>query len=280
MKFGSFELFILSDGMFRLDGGAMFGVVPRVLWEKLNPPDASNRILMGLNCLLVRTPHDLILVDTGIGNLYNEKFASMFAVDKSTNLQKGLANLGVRPADITKVILTHLHFDHCGGNGIRDVSGKIRPTFPNATYYVQQGEFEYAQHPDPRSKGSYLSYNWEAVVASGQMQFITGDREIVPGVQVEVTGGHTRDHQIVKVQSGDRTACFLADLVPTNSHLKTTYVMAYDLYPKTTMEVKERVLKQALQEQWLLIFEHAPKIKAGYLKEVEGKTQIEKVEVK
>ncbi len=280
MKFGNFELFVISDGTFRLDGGAMFGVVPRVLWEKLSPPDASNRILMGLNCLLIRTPRDLILVDTGIGNLYNEKFASMFGVDKSTNLLQGLANLGIRPADITKVILTHLHFDHCGGNCIRDANGQIKPTFPNAMFYFQQGEFEYAQDPDPRSKASYLAYNWEAVVASGQMQFITGDREIVPGVEIEITGGHTRDHQIVKVHTNGRTACFLADLAPTDLHLKTTYVMAYDLYPKTTMEVKERVLKQALREQWLLIFEHAPRVSAGYLKEVDGKIQVERVEVK
>ncbi len=278
MDFEDFKLFVLSDGFFHLDGGAMFGVVPKVLWEKLNPPDEFNRIRLGLNCLLIKTAAENILVDTGIGTIYNEKFASMFGIEKPTNLLQGLAAFDLKPEDITKVILTHLHFDHAGGNCWKDESGQIHPTFSNATYFVQRGELEYAKNPDPRSKGSYFPHNWQPLEASGQLEIIAGDCEIVPGVSVQVTGGHTRDHQIIKVQSEGRTACFLADLVPTDSHLKTAYVMGYDLYPKTTMEVKEKVLQQALHENWLLIFEHAPKVRAGYLKEADGKLVVEKVD--
>ncbi len=279
MKFGEFELFVLSDGLFKLDGGAMFGVVPKVLWEKTNPANGSNRILLGLNCLLIKTPTDLILVDTGIGWHYDEKFASIYGIDKSTDLIKSLDEHGFSPQDITKVILTHLHFDHCGGNVYKNQEGSLSPTFPNAIYLVQKGEMEYAKNPDPRSKGSYLAHTWEPVEASGQLQLITGNQEIVPGVEVFVTGGHTRDHQIVIIRSGEQVACFLADLVPTSSHLKTPYVMAYDLYPKTTMEMKEKILKQATSEHWLLFFEHAPRIKAGYIYEKEGKPYLEKVEI-
>lgn len=279
MKFGDFELFVLSDGKFKLDGGAMFGVVPKVLWEKTNPPNAMNRIEMGLNSLLIKTHDDIVLVDTGIGENYTEKFIKMFEIDKSANLLKSLNSIALKSDDVTKVVLTHLHFDHCGGNCSKDESGELKPTFLNATYYFQQDEFEYAKKPDPRSRGSYLGQNWQAIEASGQLQLISGNQEIIPGVEVFTTGGHTQNHQIVKVHSDGKTACFLADLVPTDSHLKTTYVMGYDLYPKTTMEMKEKVLKQALQENWLLIFEHAPSVKGGYLTENEGKLRVEEIEI-
>ena len=279
MKFGDFELFVLSDGKFKLDGGAMFGVVPKVLWEKTNPPNEMNRIEMGLNSLLIKTNDDIVLVDTGIGDNYNEKFFEMFEIDKPTSLLKSLNSRSLKPDDITKVVLTHLHFDHCGGNCAKGEGGELKPTFPNATYYFHQDEFEYAKKPDPRSRGSYLAQNWQAIEALGQLQLISGNQEIIPGVEVFTTGGHTQNHQIVKVHSDGKTACFLADLVPTDSHLKTAYVMGYDLYPKTTMEMKEKVLKQALQENWLLIFEHAPSVKGGYLTEKEGKLRIEEVEI-
>ncbi len=279
MKFGDFELFVLSDGKFKLDGGAMFGVVPKVLWEKTNPPNEMNRIEMGLNSLLIKTNDNIVLVDTGIGENYNEKFFEMFEIDKSNSLLKGLNSISLKPDDITKVVLTHLHFDHCGGNCSKREGGKLKPTFPNATYYFHQDEFEYAKKPDPRSRGSYLAQNWQAIEESDQLQLISGNQEIVPGIEVFTTGGHTQNHQIVKVHSDGKTACFLADLAPTDSHLKTAYVMGYDLYPKTTMEMKERVLKQALQENWLLIFEHAPSVKGGYLTEEEGKLRIEEVEI-
>ncbi len=280
MQFGDFEIHLVSDGMFRLDGGAMFGVIPKVLWQKTDPPNEMNRILLGLNCMLIKTRDDVILVDTGIGENYSDKFKTMFEIDHSAgNLLQGLAGLGITPPQVTKVVLTHLHFDHSGRNCTEDDAGNLVPTFPNAIYYFQQGEFEYAQNPDARSRGSYLPQNWDAVVAAGQLELLSGAAEIVPGVEVEIASGHTKYHQIVKVKSQGKTAAFLADLVPTSSHLKTPYVMGYDLYPKTTMEVKERILGLALAEKWLLLFEHAPRVRAGYLQEEDGKIQLKKVDI-
>ena len=200
MKFGEFELFVVSDGTFRLDGGAMFGTIPKVLWERTNPADDRNRILMGLNCLLIRTPTENILVDTGLGNAYNEKFAFLYGVDKSqTELLRSLAAAGVQAADINKVILTHLHFDHAGWNCFqvedsRNGEGdeEFKPTFPNAVYYINQGELAYAKEPDPRSKPSYLPHTWEPLERRGQVELISGDEEVAPGVADPVcTGTHT-----------------------------------------------------------------------------------------
>jgi glyoxylase-like metal-dependent hydrolase (beta-lactamase superfamily II) len=268
MKFGEFELFIVSDGTFRLDGGAMFGTIPKVLWEKTNPADDRNRILLGLNCLLIRTPTESILVDTGLGAVYDEKFAFLYDVDKAeTDLLRSLLRLRVRAEDITKVILTHLHFDHCGGNCIQDGSGELIPTFPNAVYYINQDELAYAKQPDPRSRPSYLPHTWEPLETRGKVVLTSADEEIMSGITVMSSPGHTQNHQSIMVRSGGLTACFLADLVPTPSHLKTNYVMGYDLFPKSTMENKKRVLKRAQGENWLLIFEHSPDVKAGYLTE-------------
>ena len=268
MKFGELELFVVSDGTFRLDGGAMFGTIPKVLWERTNPADDRNRILMGLNCLLIRTSTENILVDTGLGNAYDEKFAFLYGVDKSqTELLRSLAAAGVQAADISKVILTHLHFDHGGGNCFQEGNGEFKPTFPNAVYYINQGELAYAKDPDPRSSPSYLPHTWEPLEKRGQVALTSGDEEIASGVTVLPAPGHTPNHQIVTMRSGEMTACFLADLVPTPSHLKTHYVMGFDLDPLTTMKNKEPVLKQARAENWLLIFEHSSDIKAGYLTE-------------
>ena len=268
MKFGELELFVVSDGTFRLDGGAMFGTIPKVLWERTNPADDRNRILMGLNCLLIRTSTENILVDTGLGNAYDEKFAFLYGVDKSqTELLRSLAAAGIQAADISKVILTHLHFDHGGGNCFQEGNGEFKPTFPNAVYYINQGELAYAKDPDPRSSPSYLPHTWEPLEKRGQVALTSGDEEIASGVTVLPAPGHTPNHQIVTMRSGEMTACFLADLVPTPSHLKTHYVMGFDLDPLTTMKNKEPVLKQARAGNWLLIFEHSSDIKAGYLTE-------------
>ena len=268
MEFGEFELFVVSDGTFRLDGGAMFGTIPKVLWERTHPADERNRILMGLNCLLIRTPTENILVDTGLGDAYDEKFAFLYGVDKSeTELLRSLAAAGVQAADISKVILTHLHFDHAGGNCFREGDGEFRPTFPNAVYYINQGELAYAKEPDPRSKPSYLPYTWEPLERGEQVVPISGEVEVAPGVTILPAPGHTPNHQIVTVKSSGLTACFLADLVPTPSHLKTHYVMGFDLDALTAMKNKEWVLKQAQGENWLLVFEHSSGVKAGYLTE-------------
>jgi glyoxylase-like metal-dependent hydrolase (beta-lactamase superfamily II) len=277
MQFGNFQIHLISDGHFKLDGGAMFGVVPKALWQKTNPADESNRIQLGLNCLLIQTDSDLILVDTGIGSLYDEKFARIYGVDKSTDLLSGLAQLGHQPQDVSKVILTHLHFDHCGGNCCLDAnSGQLTAAFPNAVYYFNRKEFEYAVDPDPRSKASYLPHNWQSLQSADQIAWLEGDSEVVSGIQTIVTGGHTGNHQIVRVTSAGETACFLADLVPTESHLKIPYVMGYDLFPCTTMQMKQKVLEQAVDEQWLLLFEHTPDQCAGYLSVQDGKYSLKR----
>jgi glyoxylase-like metal-dependent hydrolase (beta-lactamase superfamily II) len=277
MKFGDLEIFILSDGYFRLDGGAMFGVVPRVLWEKNDPPDEKNRILLGLNALFIFRGKEKILIDAGIGDKFDVKFGGIFGVQREQTLLDQLATRGFKPEDVTHVILTHLHFDHIGWSTRRHAAGEIVPTFPNATYFCQRGEFEYAMNPDARSKASYIQENFMPLKEHGVLQFLKGSGEILPGVEGFVTGGHTRDHTIVKVHTAGKIVCFLADLVPTPSHLKTPYVMGYDLYPAQTMEVKPKVLRQAFEEQWLLVFEHAARIKAGYLKQVEGNWKMEEV---
>lgn len=277
MKFGDIQIFALTDGLFRLDGGAMFGVVPRVLWEKNDAPDEKNRILMGLNCLLVIRDDERILIDAGVGDKFDAKFGGMFGVHREKTLLDQLAGRGLQPENITHVILTHLHFDHIGWSTRRNAGGEVVPTFPNATYFCQRGEFEYALNPDPRSKASYIQNNFVPLKEHGVLQFLEGNGEILPGIDGFVTGGHTRDHMIVKVHCAGKIVCFLADLVPTTSHLKTPYVMGYDLYPAQTMAMKPKVLQQAFEEQWLLVFEHAPRIKAGYLKEVESNWKVEQV---
>lgn len=280
MKFGDLDIFILSDGSFRLDGGAMFGVVPRVLWERNDPADEQNRILLGLNVLLVMRGNDRILVDTGIGDKFDEKFTSMYGVQRKRTLLDELGALDVRPEDITHVIMSHMHFDHIGWNTRRNTAGEMVPTFPRAIYFAQRGEYEVANNPDARSRASYLQWNWEALEKSGQLHLLEGTCDVLPDIESFITPGHTLYHTIVKVKSAGKTVTFLADLVPTTSHLKTPYVMGYDLYPKLTMETKPKVLQQAFEEQWLLVFEHAPRVKAGYLQKVEDNWQVEPVDVR
>ncbi len=279
MKLGDTEIHLVSDGTFRLDGGAMFGVVPKVLWQKLEPPDEQNRILMGLNCLLVLQGERKVLIDTGIGDKFDEKFAKIYAVNHEKTLLQNLAELGLQPADITHVIMSHMHFDHIGWNTRYDAEGNLVATFPNATYFVQRGEYEVANHPDARSRASYLKWNWEPLEKSGQLEFMEGNSEPVPNIESVVTGGHTQYHTIVKVKTSGGIVGFLADLVPTPSHLKTPYVMGYDLFPLQTMEVKPRVLEQAFAEKWLLVFEHSAHVRAGYLQKIDNKWQIEPVEI-
>jgi len=280
MKFGDIDIFVLSDGLFRLDGGAMFGVVPRVLWERTDPADEKNRILLGLNALLVIRGKEKILIDTGIGDKFDEKFGSMFGVQREKTLLDHLAALDIRPEDITHVIMSHMHFDHIGWNTRRNTGGEIVPTFPKAIYFAQRGEYEVANNPDERSRASYLKWNWEALEKSSQLHLLDGTCEALPGIESFIAPGHTLYHTIVKVKSVGKTAAFLADLVPTTSHLKTPYVMGYDLYPKLTMETKPKILQQAFEENWLLIFEHAPRIKAGYLTKIDNNWKVEPVEVR
>ncbi|MDZ7268525.1 MAG: MBL fold metallo-hydrolase [candidate division KSB1 bacterium] len=279
MTFGDLDIFLLSDGTFRLDGGAMFGVVPRVLWERHDPPDERNRILLGLNALLIMRGREKILIDCGIGDKFDRKFAEIYAIRREHTLLDELARHGCRPEDITHVLLSHLHFDHIGWSTRRTAAGELVPTFSQAEYFCQRGNYEYGLQPDPRSRASYLQENFVPLQQHGVLRLLEGSGEVLPGIESIVTGGHTTDHAIIKIKSAGRTLCFLADLVPTASHLRTPYVMGYDLFPLQTMQVKPVILQQAFAEQWLLIFEHGAQIKAGYLQQVEDNWKINPVNI-
>lgn len=271
MKIGAFEIYPVSDGRFRLDGGAMFGVVPKVLWEKCCPADESNRISLSLTALLIRANGKNILVDTGLGPKEDEKFQRMFAVERAPTILESLKRLGLGQEDIHLVINTHLHFDHAGGNTMQE-NGSVRPTFPNAKYFIQHGEYEDAARANERTKASYRRDNFTPIAHLNQWEFLQGDTELLPGITAVVTAGHTRFHQAVKIESEGQTAFYLGDLIPTVSHLPLPYIMGYDLFPLQTLETKRWVLDRAFEERWLLLFEHDPSVQGGYVRrDEEGK---------
>jgi len=277
MKFGEMEIFVLSDGRFRLDGGAMFGVVPKTLWQKKIPADERNRITLGLNCLLIRSAGKTIVVETGTGDKGDSKWDDIFAIDHSTTLLDSLKRRGVETKDVDIVVNTHLHFDHCGWNTRRGPGGRCVPTFPRARYFVQQGEYEHACEPTERDRASYLKDNFQPLADSRQWEWPKGDQEIAPGVELARAPGHTRDMQCVRLRSGGRTAIFLADLVPTTAHLPYPWIMGYDLYPMTTLEQKKRWIPEAVRGEWLCFFAHDPAVPAAYLREKEGMVVAEPV---
>jgi glyoxylase-like metal-dependent hydrolase (beta-lactamase superfamily II) len=275
---GAWRVHAIQAGGQKLDGGAMFGVVPRPLWERRIPPDARHRIPLGMRCLLIEHPSGLVLIDTGAGNKETEKFHDIYGVENAgaeagTQLEDGLRQLGVVPADIALVINTHLHFDHAGGNTRKDAGGTIAPTFPRARYVVQGGEYEYATHTNERTAASYFPNNFVPVRETGQFDFVNGEREIVPGVTVVPTPGHVPFHQGVRFESDGEVAFYVADLVPTVAHLPLPWIMGYDVEPLVTLESKRRILKQALDEQWLVVFEHDATIPWGRVAH-DGKTYL------
>lgn len=253
MKLGDFEIQTLSDGAIHFDGGQMFGVVPKPLWEKKIAADSRNRVRFGLTCLLVRTEQHQVLIETGVGDKLDAKHADIYGLDHSRSLPQEIKHQGLAPEDIDIVINTHLHFDHCGWN-TRRVGGQVVPTFPRARYYVQRGEWEHALHPNERDRVSYIEEFFRPPEA--QTELLDGDREIVPGIRVEVVPGHNRDMQCVWIESQGERACFISDLVPTHHHLPYTWVMGVDLYPMETMANKKRLLPQLADEETLVIFPH------------------------
>ncbi|MEW6731183.1 MAG: MBL fold metallo-hydrolase [Acidobacteriota bacterium] len=272
MKLGNFQLEIVSDGNLRLDGGAMFGVVPRVVWEKVAEPDEKNRILVGLNCLLIRTDSENILIDTGVGDKWGAREREIYGISHPPTVLSSLAALGLTAQDISIVINTHLHFDHAGGNTqLGEDKQQALPTFPQARYYVQRSEYEHACSPHERDRASYLAEDWQPLVASKQLQLIEGDQEIVPGVRVFRVPGHNLDTQLVRIDSQGETAVFFADIVPTTAHLPLAWVMGYDLYPVELIEQKKRLIPQAAQQGWICIFEHDAQIPMGRIIESTGK---------
>lgn len=275
MKIGEFEVFIVTDGYERLDGGAMFGVVPKVLWEKTNPPDDRNRILMGLNCLLVIGNGKRILIDTGVGRKNDPKFCDIYGIERRPTLLESLKGHGLEPADIDIVINTHLHFDHAGGNTYLDKTGMALPTFPNAKYFIQKGEWDVALSPNERTRATYLKDNFLPLEESKRLELIDGDAEIIKGINVLKTPGHTMHHQSALIGSGGLRGLFIGDLIPMAPHLHLPYIMAYDLYPLTTLETKRWLLKRALDEDWIIFLEHDPKIKAGRVRNINNRYIVE-----
>lgn len=253
---GDFELTAVSDGLYLLDGGAYFGVIPKVMWQRKVKADDQNRVTTGLNSLLIRTADRTILVETGIGNKLPERAAKIYG--QPAQLLQNLAAVGVAPEDVDIVINSHLHFDHCGWNTVRR-GGRVEATFPKATYYAQEGEWRHA-HENQRDGVSYFTENYDPLVESGQMKLLRGDQEIVPGVSVAVFPGHTRDMQAIMVQSGGKTACYISDLIPTSAHLDLNWVMGFDLYPVETIESRKRYYASAVPEKWLTVFTHDPEM--------------------
>jgi glyoxylase-like metal-dependent hydrolase (beta-lactamase superfamily II) len=267
-KLGSWRLHAIHAGEQRLDGGAMFGVVPKPLWERRIAPDERNRIPLAMRCLLVEHELGLVLIDTGAGNKENAKFHDIYGVenggaDGRTRLEDGLRELGFAPDQVVLVINTHLHFDHAGGNTWRDASGALRPTFPNARYVVQRGEFHYATHTNERTAASYFPHNFVPVAERGLFDFVDGDSELAAGIRLMRTPGHTPHHQGVVLESAGERAFYIADLAPTVAHLPLPWIMGYDVEPLVTLETKRRILKRAVDEGWLVVFEHDARIPWG-----------------
>ncbi len=264
LTLGDFELSIFSDGTYPLDGGAFFGVVPKIMWSRKVAADEKNYVTAGLNSLLIRTGKQNVLVETGMGNKLSDRMVKFYG--QPAQLLTNLAAGGVAPEDIDIVINTHLHFDHCGWNTVRNnKDGKIAPTFPRAKYYAPEGEWQYARRPSERDAISYIPDNYDPLVQSGQMTLLKGGEEIVPGISVKPFPGHTAHMHAVIVESGGLTACYISDLIPTTAHIDITWGMAFDLYPLQTIESKKQYYAKAIAEKWLSVFTHDPKTPWAYV---------------
>ncbi len=263
-KLGRFQLQRLSDGQFRMDGGAVFGVVPRVLWEKIKPPDARNRVTMATNCLLVRTPEANILIEAGIGPKLSDKERDIYGYERDPGLPASLAEVGLRPEDIDLVIMSHLHFDHCGALVTAGRDGELSPLFPRAKHVVQARELQAWREPDPRSKPSYKPENLGILEESHRLLVVDGDAAVAPGIRVRVTGGHTAGHQAVYVTDQEQTVVFTGDFLFMRAFLKVNWVSALDLYPVESMERKVTFLQEAARERQLIWFYHETEQMLGY----------------
>ncbi len=276
MILGEFELLSLSDGFFALDGGAMFGVVPKPLWERRAPADARNRIRLGMRPLVVRTGHQTVLIDAGIGDKMSDKDREIYAIDRRPALEDALAAVNLTPADIDVVIATHLHFDHVGSLTTR-VDGRMVPRFAGARHVIRRLEWEDATHPHERNRASYLADNFVPLAEAGLVDFNDADGEVVPGISVWRTGGHTNHHQLVRIESGGKTAVFVADLIPTTAHIDPPWIMGYDLYPMDTLAYKKPFLREAIAREYVIFFEHDPAIAAGIIREQGNRLTVEPV---
>jgi glyoxylase-like metal-dependent hydrolase (beta-lactamase superfamily II) len=277
MRLGDLELTPLLDRHFRLDGGAMFGVVPKTLWQKRLPADEKNRIPMAMRPLLVRGDR-LMIIDAGAGEKMDAKLQDIYGFERQETLDASLAAAGVRPEDIEVVLATHLHFDHAGGFTMRD-GDRVVPRFPNARYVIHRGEWEDATHPHERNRASYFDENYVPLQEAGVVDFIDRDQEVMPGVRVRRTHGHTAFHQIVYLESQGQTAVFTADLIPTTAHVDVPWIMAYDLYPMETLEFKRAFVQEAIAREYVIFFEHDPNVAAGYIRENDRRIYVEPLRI-
>jgi glyoxylase-like metal-dependent hydrolase (beta-lactamase superfamily II) len=268
---GRCKVHAIQAGGQKLDGGAMFGVVPKPLWERRIAADERNRIQLGMRCLLIEHASGPVLIDSGAGNKESERFMEIYGLENAgaggrTWLEDGLASLGMSPEDVRVVIQTHLHFDHAGGNTWIDVDGTLRPSFPNARHFVQRGELAFATRTNERTAASYFPRNWEILEQNGRLELLDGDSEIAAGIRTVLTPGHVPYHQSVLVDGGDgEIACFLGDVCPTSAHLPLPWIMGYDVEPLVTLETKRRLLARAAEERWLLVFEHDWEVPWGHV---------------
>jgi glyoxylase-like metal-dependent hydrolase (beta-lactamase superfamily II) len=265
MKIGSYELHAIETGRFALDGGAMFGVVPRPLWEKTNPPDERNRIAMAARALLLVGDGRKILVDTGNGDKFDQKFGSLYKMESNRSIiASSLAKCHLTPDDITDVILTHLHFDHAGGATCRE-GDRVVPAFPHATYYVQRSHWDAALHPSERDRASFISDDFMPLHEQGVLKLVDDETEVLPGIRTRIVNGHTTALQCPLISDGQTSLLYCADLVPLAAHLQLPWIMAYDLRPLVTLEEKRVTLDIAAEEKWIMFFEHDPSLEAGFV---------------
>lgn len=277
LTIGPYTVRFLSGGRFRLDGGAMFGVVPKVLWNRVAPADERNRIRMAMTCLLIEGDGKRVLVDAGSGTKDDAKFRDIYAIERPEALLEDLRAAGVAPEQVDTVALTHLHFDHCGGGTTRGEDGVVRATFPKADYLVRRQEWNDAHHANERNRASYLSDNYDPLAQSGQLMLHEQDIEVLPGVWMKNLPGHTLGHQGVFFDIPGARALYAVDLIPTAAHLPLAFIMGYDLYPMMTLETKRAVLRDAVRENWTILFEHDPDLRAVRLAGEVQRVQFEKV---
>jgi len=270
VKFGRFEILSIVENSFKIDGGAMFGVVPKIIWQKVYPPDENNMVKLDINLLLIRADGENILIDAGIGDALSERQKKMFGVERSSHLEKGLAEQNLRPEDIDLVLLTHLHADHAGGVMSLDESGRKVPRFPNARHVVQIKEWKEAMHRDERTSATYFTSNLKILEEEKLLELIDGEDEAATGIRLINTGGHTPGHQAVLMEDGENEILWAGDIIPSTHHLRIPYVASVDLFPRETMEQKKRFLQMCSRDGWILAFDHDLKVKLGKIEEKDG----------